>query len=87
MNLKIKDLLNNNGKLMSPKDLKEKKKWKINTLHINSLLSAIPRSWIAEIEKSNFIYNDFSQYYSYYQKFSKTDSKGKQSRSLMGKIK
>ena len=53
MTLKIKDPLNNNGKLMSPKDLKENKKWKI--LYINSLLSAIPRSWTKEIEKCDLI--------------------------------
>ena len=51
VNLKIKDLLNNNGKLMSSKDVMEKKKWKINIMYINSLLSAIPRFWTAEIEK------------------------------------
>ena len=36
MNLKIKDLLNNNGKLIFPKDLKEKK-WKMNTFTVYKL--------------------------------------------------
>ena len=35
-----------------------KKNWKISILRINSLLSAIPRTWIAKIEKSNFIYKE-----------------------------
>ena len=46
---------------MLPIDLKEKKNWKISIWHVNSLLSAIPRTWISKIEKSDSGYNEFPQ--------------------------
>ena len=49
--LKINDLLNANGKFMLPIDLREKNNWKISILHVNSLLSAIPRTWISKLKK------------------------------------
>ena len=60
MDLKINDLLNANGKLMLPIDLREKKNWKVSILHVNSL-SAIPRTWISKIEKSDSGYNEIPQ--------------------------
>ena len=87
MDLNINDLLNANGKFMLPIDLREKKNWKISILHVNSLLSAIPRTWISEIEKSDSGYNEIPQSAVILKKLSKTDFRGKEPRFILGTFK
>ena len=62
MDIKIKDFLNSHGKFMSPEDINNTRKWKVNILHLNSLLSAIPRTWVAKVEKTNDIYKEIPRF-------------------------
>ena len=58
----------------------------ISILHVNSLLSAIPRTWISKIEKSGSGYNEIPVC-SNYKKLSKTDFRGKEPRFILGTFK
>ena len=50
------------GKVMSANELKQNKNWKTNILHINSLLTAVPKIWRVEIENCDFTYNKIPRF-------------------------
>ena len=47
---------------MSPQELKQKHDLEINILYVNSLLTAIPKPWIHEVEKSGLTYKEIPQF-------------------------
>ena len=59
---------------MSPQELQQHQDWKVNILYINSLLAAIPNSWISEVEKSGVAYKEVQQFAVIIKKCSKIDT-------------